>query len=91
MTDDEIIRRLHDAFRSGVIPRVLPAAPVGDLEGRETMIANGGRGQLCSACGARIGPLEESMEYRYTSVTTRFHGHCDALYLAERQKPLPRG
>jgi hypothetical protein len=91
MTDEQIIQRLHDGFRSGAIPRVLPAAPAGDLQGREAMIANGGRGQPCSACGERIGPLEESMEYRYASVTTRFQGHCDALYLAERQKPLRRG
>ena len=33
MTDDEIIERLHNGFRSGAISRSLPPAPIGELQG----------------------------------------------------------
>jgi len=91
MTDAEIVQRLHEGFRSGAIPRSMPIRPVRDLQGLETVVVNGGHGQLCSACGERIGLFEQgSIEYRYPAVATWFHQHCGELWLAEREKPLRR-
>lgn len=91
MSNSEIVRRLEDSFRSGAIPRELSPPPVGDLEGRETMIINGGRGQRCSACGDLIGSYEQlSVEYLYPTIAIRFHHGCDELWRAEREKPIRR-
>jgi hypothetical protein len=91
MTDEEIIAALHEGFRSGAIPKSLPAIVHGDVQGRETTIIDGGRGQRCTACGETISPTEQgSVEYRYPHVTTRFHRHCVELWEAERHTPPRR-
>jgi hypothetical protein len=91
MTDSEIIAALHEGFRSGAIPKSLPATSRDDVLGRETVIVNGGRGQQCSACRETISAKDEgSLEYRYPHVTTRFHRHCADLWEAERHEPPRR-
>ncbi len=89
MTDEELVRRLHDGFRTGAIPRSVPTALVGKLKSRETIVVNGGRGQPCSACTERIGASEEgSIEYRYPLATVHFHRRCQELWDVEREKPV---
>jgi hypothetical protein len=74
MKDDEIRARLRDEFRAARLPRSMPSSPAGELQGRETIIVNGGRGQQCSACAEMISASEQgSIEYRYPTQTTRFH------------------
>jgi hypothetical protein len=91
MTDREIIAALQEGFRSGAIPKSLPAAVRDDVLGRDTTIINGGRGQPCSACRETIPPNEEgSVEYRYQHLTTRFHRHCHELWEAQRHEPPRR-
>lgn len=91
MTDAEIIAALHEGFRTGAIPRSLPAAVPGDVQGQKTIIVNGGRGQQCTACRETIPATEQgSVEYRYPNLTTRFHRHCAALWDAERHTPPHR-
>jgi hypothetical protein len=88
MTETEIIAVLHEGFRSGAIPKSLPAPVGGDPQRRETIIVNGGGGQQCTACRETIPATEEgSVEYRYPHVTTRFHRHCAELWEAERHTP----
>lgn len=90
MTDEEIIAKLHEAFRAG-LPRSMPSAPQGELLGRETIIINGGRGQRCSACTEMIGSADEgSIEYYYPTMVVRLHRHCNDLWMVEREKPVRR-
>jgi hypothetical protein len=83
MTDDEILQRLRQAFRTG-LPRELPTQP-------GAMDAGGGRGHSCSACGDMIGPHDRApMVYRYPDQVVRFHGRCDDLWHGERHRLTPR-
>jgi hypothetical protein len=91
MTDSEIIAALHEGFKSGAIPKSLPAAVPGDLQGHQTVIVGGGRGQQCTACREMIPATDHgSVEYRYPHVTTRFHRHCAELWDTERHTPPRR-
>ena len=86
----EIRRRLAKLLSEG-FPRSLPPAPMGDLEGNETMTIGGCRGHVCSVCG---DPIQDdaalSVEYLYSTGTYHFHGQCNDLWLEERQRPVKR-
>ena len=90
--DEQIRGQIRERFLTGQLPRTLPAPPIGALEGRETMIINGGWRQPCSACDLII-PMEEmgSLELRYPAgLTVRFHATCHRLWDDERERPALR-
>jgi hypothetical protein len=91
MTDDEICFRLVELSRSG-LPREMPGAPVGQLQGRETMLIASCRGHRCSVCETTITGEDAalSIEYRYPTGTVHFHARCHELWDEERHRPIRR-
>lgn len=92
ITDATLREQIRERFRSGLLPQTLPAAPIGELQGRETMRVNAGRGKPCSACDQIISPLEMgSIEFEYASgQVVRFHAVCHEVWDEERRSPRPR-
>ena len=78
MTDQEILARLRQEFRTGW----------SIVDARS--ITSGAPGDACTACGAVIGPLDPApMQYVFATRTLRFHGHCDDLWHEARGGTTP--
>lgn len=86
----EIRKRLAKLFAEG-FPRSLPAAPLGDLQGNETMAIGGCQGHICSVCEEIIRDgAELSIEFRYSTGTYHFHKECNELWIEGRHRPIRR-
>jgi hypothetical protein len=92
MKELEIQQRIREKRRAGLLRMHLPAPPVGDLQGRETIHITRADGQhSCSACGEPIAPdVTNVFELVYSDGIQRFHPRCKELWDDERKKPMPR-
>src|SRR3989442_2173890 len=83
-TDDELRQEIREKIRTYALPRSMPEAPAGDLEGRETMRSPLG-GSTCSACGHGIRPGGQvAIQYEHADRSVyRFDKRCSGIWIQE--------
>ena len=91
---EEVARqRIREKLKSPTFPRSVPAAPFGELEGRETMRVGVGVGKICSGCDETVEVDEApATEFRYGDGggVYRFHNSCWKIWDEERHRPIQR-
>jgi hypothetical protein len=85
-------QRIREKLKSPTFPRSLPSAPVGQLEGRETIRVGAGVGRICNGCDEAINHEEAPIapEYAYEADVYRFHESCWKIWNEERHRPIRR-
>lgn len=84
-------QRIRDKLKSPSFPRGLPAAPVGELQGRETMQIGVGVGKRCSGCDESIGADESALatQFQYgVGEVFRLHELCWKIWQEEVHAPI---